>query len=310
MRYLDLHCDALTHEGVPTVRKETLEKGNCLLQAFAAFIAEKEGRFAKAMSLADKFDALCTENDFNVVRKFSDIREDKINALLTVEEGGAIEGEIEKLDKLYARGVRLMTLMWNYPNEIGYPNFPEYEGLKTGTASPYQREKERGLTDFGHEAVERMCELGMIVDVSHGSDKLVEDVAEICKGKNTPFVASHSGAAAICPWARNLEDRQIRLIAESGGVIGLDFCADFTSPDGSAEGQRAALLSHARHIINVGGEEVLSIGSDFDGIPPNAYLPAPSHVPAFIDQLEKTFGSRTAEKIANKNALRVLRDIL
>ena len=280
------------------------------MQAFAAFIAEREGRFQRALSLADKFDLLCKENDFNPVRKFSDVCEDKINALFTVEEGGAIEGEIQKLDTLYERGVRLMTLMWNYPNEIGYPNFPDYEGLKTGRSTPYQREKEHGLTAFGREAVERMCETGMIVDVSHGSDKLVEDVAGLCKGKNTPFVASHSGAAAICPWARNLEDAQIRLIADCGGIIGLDFCADFTSPDGSAEGQRAALLAHARHIINFGGEEVLSIGSDFDGIPQNPYLPDPAYLQKFLSQLEKNFGSRITEKIANKNALRVLQDVL
>ena len=280
------------------------------MQAFAAFVSAKENRFMQAMQLIDKFDALCKEQDYHVVRSFKDVQTDKINALLAVEEGGAIEGDLKKLETLYERGVRLMTLTWNYPNEIGYPNFPDCEGFKTGRISPYTREKERGLTPCGKDAVEKMCQLGMLVDVSHGSDKLVDDVFEICKSRGVPFVASHSGAAAICPWARNLEDKEIRLIAQSGGCIGLDFCADFTSSDASKTGQRTALLAHARHIVNVGGEDVLAIGSDFDGIPQNAYLPDPSAVPNFLQELEKAFGSRITEKIAQKNALRVLETVL
>ena len=310
MKYCDMHCDALTSEGVLQVNKERLVKGECLLQCYAAFIKAREGRFSAAISLADQFDALCKRENYHPVRSFCDIRSDSVNALLTIEEGGAIEGDIEKLEALYRRGVRLMTLTWNYPNEIGYPNFPDYEGLKTGRSSPYAREKVHGLTDFGRQTVERMCELGMIVDVSHGSDRLVTDVAEICRRRGVPFTASHSGAAVICPWARNLEDEQIRLIAECGGIIGLDFCADFTSPDGSAEGQREALLAHARHIIQVGGEDILALGSDFDGIPPNPYLPDPSYMPTFLEMLEKTFGERVAEKIASKNALRLFREVL
>lgn len=310
MKYIDLHCDALTIEGVPAVRRKTLEKGNCLLQAFAAFIQDREGRFQRTMELCDKFEALCKSEIYNPVRCFEDIRPDALNALLTIEEGGAIEGDIERLETLYRRGVRLMTLTWNYPNEIGYPNFPDYLGLKIGRSSPYTREKMHGLTDFGRQTVDRMCKLGMIVDVSHGSDRLVTDVAEICMEHGVPFVASHSGAVEICPWARNLEDEQIRLIAECGGVIGLDFCADFTSPDGSAEGQREALLAHARHIVQLGGEDVLALGSDFDGIPTNLYLPDPSYMPTFLIALEKTFGEKVAEKIAIKNALRLLQEVL
>ncbi len=280
------------------------------MQVFAAFIEGRERRFARATELCDKFAELCKTSDFSPVTNFSHVQTGKINALLSVEEGGAIEGDIQKLEALYARGVRLMTLTWNYPNEIGFPNFPDCEGLKSGEISPFSREKERGLTEFGRETAERMIGLGMLIDVSHGSDKLVEDVAEICSKWSVPFLASHSGAAAICPWARNLEDRQIRLIAESGGVVGLDFCTDFTSPDASSEGQRQALLAHARHLIEIGGEDVLSIGSDFDGIPPNAYLPDPSHMPKFLEELEKNFGSRIAEKIACGNALRVLKEVL
>ena len=291
MKYIDLHCDALTNEGVLQVTSENLRRGGCLLQCFAAFVDVRKipraGRFARAVSLCEKFAALCKREDYRVVRKFSEIEEGSLNAMLTVEEGGAIEGSLEKLEKLFSLGVRMMTLTWNYKNEIGAPN-----------------KEEDGLTPFGRECVERMKELGMLADVSHGSDRLVNDVAEIMQ--NTPFVASHSNAREVFFHPRNLGDGEIRRIADSGGVIGLNFFDGFLSADKSAAGQKAALIAHAEHLIKVGGENVLALGSDFDGIPQNPYLKNPAFMPRFIGALQKKFGARTAEKICRTNALRVL----
>lgn len=306
MKYCDLHCDALTAEGGLQVTKENLAAGGCFLQCFAAFISAREGRYASALALCDKFDSLCKTEGYHAVRHVSELEEGKINALLTVEEGGAAEGSLEKLDALYARGVRMMTLTWNYPNEIGYPNFPDYEGLKAGRVPFSAREAERGLTPFGFQAVAHMNTLGIIVDVSHGSDKLFADVAQAAK---KPFVASHSGANTVYNCARNLTDEQIKTLADCGGVIGLDFCADFLTDDKTAAGQKEALLAHARHIVNAGGVETLAIGSDFDGIPENPYLKNPSFMPAFLEELEREFGSRAAEKIAYKNFLRVFEEV-
>ena len=310
MKYIDLHCDALTAEGVLQVTGEKLRVGGCLVQSFAAFVSAREGRYASALELCDRFDALCEQEDYHIVRRASDIAEGAVNAMLTVEEGGAIEGDLEKLKTLYLRGVRMLALTWNYPNEIGYPNFPDYEGLKAGRAPFTAREKERGLTPFGFEAAACMQELGMIIDVSHGSDKLFFDVARLSKKRGIPFVASHSGADAVCPFARNLTDEEIKTLADCGGVVGLDFCADFLSTDGSAEGQRQAILAHARHVVNIGGEDVLSIGSDFDGIPENAYMKDASRMPDLLLEFERAFGARITEKIARKNAERVLYEVL
>lgn len=296
MKYIDLHCDALTSENALQVTKETLAAGGCLLQCFAAFVPEQEGRFDRAIALADAFDALCSAEGYHAVTRVSELSEG-VNALFTIEGGGAIEGDLKKLETLYGRGARMMTLVWNQSNELGFPNF---------SGDPFKREKKRGLTETGRAAVEKMLSLPMLVDVSHGSDKLVEDVAELCARKGAPFLASHSGACAVHPWTRNLEDLQIRRIAESGGVIGLDFVADFLSDDHTPEGQRAALLSHAEHILNVGGENVLALGSDFDGMPENSYLKNPSYLPDFLDALERRFGTERTEKIAFRNAKRVL----
>ena len=125
-----------------------------------------------------------------------------------------------------------------------------------------------------------------------------------------PFLATHSNAASVCGWARNLTDEQIAAVAGCGGVVGLNFCADFLSPDGSAAGQRAALLEHAKAIVAAGGEDVLAIGSDFDGIPPNPYLPDPSFMPRFLEELAGAIGARAAEKAARDNVLRVFREAL
>ncbi len=305
MNYLDFHCDALTQTGELQVTRQSLQSGGCLLQCFAAFIDCADGRFARAQSLCDSFDYLCEREGYNPVRRVLDLAEGKINAMLTVEEGGAVEGDVKKLDALYARGVRMMTLLWNRPNELGYPNFPDYEGLFTGRSSFAAREN-RGLTDCGREVVERMQTLGMIVDVSHASDGVFSDVAALSRRAAVPFCASHSGSASVLDCARNLTDGQIATLADCGGAVGLYFCADFLSAEADKEGQRAAVAAHARAILNAGGEDVLCIGSDFDGIPSNAYLPDPSEIPRLYDDFCKAFTSRIADKIVCGNALAFL----
>ena len=310
MKYIDLHCDALTSEGVLQVTGEKLHRGGCLLQCFAAYVSAREGRYASALALCDRFDEMCEGEGYHVVRRALDIAEGAVNAMLTVEEGGAIEGDLIKLKTLYSRGVRMMTLTWNYPNEIGYPNFPDYEGLKTGRVPFAVRETERGLTPFGFEAAACMQELGIMIDVSHGSDRLFFDVAHLSKTSGIPFVASHSGADAVHAISRNLTDEQIKTLADCGGVVGLDFCADFLSSDTGEEGQKRAILAHAKHILDMGGEDVLALGSDFDGIPENAYMKDAARMPELLLEFERMFGARITEKIVRKNAERVLLDVL
>ena len=302
MKYIDLHCDALTQEGVLQVTKERLAAGGCLLQCFAAYVGE--GGFARFCTLADAFDGMCAREGYS---RFTGgvPRTDALNAMLTVA-GDALCGDAGRLDALYARGVRIMGFVWNTPSSLGFPNFPDYAGLCAGRVPFSLREGARGLTRFGAEVLERMECLKMLPDVSHGSDALFWEVA----ARRRPFVATHSDAAGVCGWARNLTDEQIAAVAGCGGVVGLNFCADFLSPDGSAAGQRAALLEHAKAIVAAGGEDVLAIGSDFDGIPPNPYLPDPSFMPRFLEELAGAIGSRAAEKAARDNVLRVFREAL
>lgn len=288
MNFIDLHCDALTKEGVAVVSEETLRAAGVKLQCFAAFVNGEKGEgFSRFFSLADKFEKLCERGDLHPVQEQFSLSEGG-NAMLTVEGGEAIE-ELSHLDEMKRRGVKMIGITWNRPNALGFPH-----GEKGGS------------TEFGKACVEKMCDLKILPDVAHGSDELVGDVAEICKGRGMPFVCSHAGARAVFPCSRNLSDESIRKIAEGGGVVGVYFVAKFLSKDRSAEGQREAIFAHIEHIRKVGGEDVLALGSDFDGAPPNPYIKTPADLKKLAAGVYSRFSYRFAEKFFFRNALRVL----
>ncbi len=386
MKYIDLHTDALTKEGVLSVTKETLTAGGCFLECFACFTPH--GGLSETLKLCNKFEKMCISSGYRWVKKAEDLEGEGIHAMLTVEGGEAIEGDLKNLDILYEKGVRMMTLVWNFDNELGgthgeraatdapsahpersegshrpadfvlgdpsvatlpqderksnpfapsaHPErsegshrstdfvlgdpsvvtLPQDERASTdfvlGDPSvatlPQNERGTRGLTPFGRETVEKMGELHMLVDVSHGSDELFSDVAAWSKARGIPFVASHSDARAVLAHTRNLSDGQIKLLADCGGVMGLNFYDGFLSSDKSAAGQKTALIAHISHILKVGGEDVLAIGSDFDGIPQNAYMKTAADMPRFIGDMCEVFPPRIVEKIAYANAERVIRE--
>lgn len=261
-----------------------------------------------------------------------------MSAMLTVEEGGVCKGELDKLRRLYEMGVRMLTLTWNFDNEIGHPNYDpqrkpglvhaKAEWKKCETGTPQWREKRRelqrltddylhtpnltgGLTERGREMVEEMERLGMIPDVSHLSDAGFYDVLETTK---KPFVASHSNARAVCPCVRNMTDDMIRRLSERGGVMGLNFCAAFLEEKPVGEknpGTIAALVHHAEHIVRTGGIEVLGLGSDFDGIDGHAELPGAEAMGRLWDALHKAgFSQDALDRIFYRNVLRVYRETL
>ena len=197
-------------------------------------------------------------------------------------------------------GVRLLTLTWNYPNELGHPNYNLYKENTT-----------QGLTTKGREFVDRMEELGMLIDISHLSDAGFYDVVESSK---KPFVASHSNARMITPCVRNLTDDMIRKIGERGGLIGLNFCMEFLLTQAELNASAniiEAVVKHAQHIINVGGIDCLGLGSDFDGIDTNTELRGAQDMERLWDIFKKIKLSKyDIEKIFYKNAIRIFRDVL
>jgi hypothetical protein len=130
----------------------------------------------------------------------------RIGVLLTIEDGGVLGDKIGNVKKFYDKGVRLVTLTWNHENAIGYPNSYEPEIMN------------KGLKPFGKEVVKEMERLGMVVDVSHVSDGVFWDVAEMA---TKPFLASHSNSRAMCEHRRNLTDERFLRIARRGGIVGV-----------------------------------------------------------------------------------------
>ncbi|MDE6608339.1 MAG: dipeptidase [Lachnospiraceae bacterium] len=349
MKYVDMHCDTLYKmlqrkkqgenvsiaENAGHIDLDKLKRGNALLQNFAMFVEWKKCDNPKdeVLRMVDLFYAEMEKNRDCIlpVRTYDEIMENerngKMSALLTIEEGAACLGDLDNLELFYDLGVRMMTLTWNYPNEIGYPNLLKVsketkqesaEGDKTGNPGMEKQvfdyktpDTEHGLTPFGIQAVERMEELGMIVDVSHLSDAGFYDVLRATK---KPFVASHSNARALCPWVRNLTDDMLRSLADRGGVAGLNFCADFLTEVELGTynpGTMEAVIDHARHMINIGGRECLGIGSDFDGIDTNEGIPDYSYMPKLEEAFNRAgFRESECDKIFRDNVLRVYREIL
>lgn len=329
MQIADMHCDTISeilkHKRLGEdcklrsnrlhVDLERMAKSGWLLQNFALFVQARKCEktlWDEVCALYEvyKQELAVNEDVLAPVLAYEDIERNranrKISAMLTVEEGGVCGGDIDKLRKLYEMGVRMMTLTWNFPNELGWPNINS-----DGKVDLYAPDTTHGLTGTGKAFVECMNELGMIVDVSHMSDAGFYDVLE-CSVK--PFVASHSNARTVCGCVRNLTDDMIRKLAEKGGCMGLNFCADFLEqmPVGAANpGTISAVVRHAKHIVNIGGIEVLGLGSDFDGIDTHEELPGAQSMGLLWEALHKAgFTEGQLDKIFSGNVLRIYREIL
>ena len=311
MHMIDLHCDTVMHlTDDPQIRLkknnlcvdiEKLKKSNAMAQFFALYIdlIEHPNALQRCLSMIDIFyqEILANSTEIALARTYQELllnqQLGKVSAFLTIEEGGALQGRLENLRNFYRLGVRLVTLTWNYPNEIGYPNCEmKYRGL--------------GLTEFGQQVVAEMNTLGMIIDVSHLSDQGFYDVAELSK---KPFVASHSNARAVQNHSRNMTDDMIRVLAEKGGVMGINFSGDFLG--GSKDSKVADMVAHIKHIYQVGGLEVIALGTDFDGIESNLEIENIGEMYKLTDELSKNgFTAMAIEKIVYQNTLRVIKDCL
>ena len=198
--------------------------------------------------------------------------------------------------------MRLITLTWNYPNEIGTPNILYWDKEKHILA-----ENQTGLTKFGFECIQRMSELHMIIDLSHASDQVAKDIlASSAQG----IVASHSNARKLTPHPRNLSDELIQKIADKNGLIGINFFDQFLKLK-QPTNLPAAISEHLWYMYQLVGEDSLCFGSDFDGIPVHADLNDVNSFPKIIQALkQKGFTSRQIEKISYLNAENFLQHYL
>lgn len=360
MKIVDMHCDTISRlleleekgereelrENAGHLDLQRMKQSGYLLQNFALFVELAQGRdpWEQVVKLYECYRREMEKNQDLIapVLGFEDIaaneKAGRMSALLTVEEGAVCRGELQKLQQLYDMGVRMLTLTWNFPNELGFPNrvsaltekvrmlrkqlreYPvesaEYQAFYAQARPVFDEylhtpNVTEGLTERGREFVARMEELGMIPDVSHLSDAGFYDVLAVTK---KPFVASHSDARAVCPNVRNMTDDMIAKLAERGGVMGLNYCADFLEETPAGEknpGTIAAIVRHARHIVKVGGIGVLGLGSDFDGIPTHEELPGAQSMGKLWEAMKAAgFAERELDLVFGGNVLRVYGDTL
>lgn len=271
LQFIDMHCDTITHlkavrgglrDNDGQLSLSRMRQSGYLMQCFAIFINKAKEPSPKAACdhFIDEFYAQMAENR-DWIRPVTTVREVRQNArqglmsaMLTIEGGCVLEGRLENLRHFYDRGVRMLTLTWNWENELASPN-DVYR-------RPARPDSEHGLKPFGSDVVKMMNDLGMIVDVSHLGDAGIRDVLRVSR---KPIAASHSNARALTDVPRNLPDEFIAGIAANGGIIGLNYCPAFLCADGRIP-TSADLAAHARHIAQVGGIAALGLGSDFDGI--------------------------------------------
>ena len=295
-------------DGDSQITVEKLEKGNSMCQCMAIWLPTHDELAGLDTDVTDTWELykimyatykkMMEANKDKISQVFcvKDIKDNwekgKLSSLLTIEDSVLIEGKMERFDELYKAGVRMMSLTWNYENCIAFPN----------SKDPALHAK--GLKPFGIDAIAKMNELGIIVDTAHLSEGGFYDVAKYSK---KPFIASHSCCRALCGHSRNLTDDQLKVVGDTGSVVGINFFKNFLS-DTADVATVDLLVQHALHIKDKAGVEALAFGSDYDGIgdAPVEWGDVDGIYNGLVPALEKVLTDDELEKMCNGNFLRVL----
>ena len=205
----------------------------------------------------------------------------KSAGLLTVENASFFSDSLAPLERLERDGVRMVTLTWNGQNAIASGN-----------------ETHAGFSSFGKEVVRGLENRRIVVDVSHLND---EGFSELLTFARKPFAASHSNARAICDHPRNLTDDQFKAIADRGGIVGMNFCNDFLISE-KRDPTPYDIIRHLEHWLELGGENALALGSDYDGCDVPSWLKPADQIHVLYSAIFQAFGDDLARKIFFDNA--------
>lgn len=256
-----------------------------------------------ALAMAGHLKALAREvPDFALCRSAAEIEgamaAGRIAAVMHMEGAEAIDEGLDALHLFHAMGLRSLGPVWSRPTAFGhgvpfrFPGDPD-----TGP----------GLTDAGKRLVRECNRLGILIDLSHLNARGMDDVAAI---SDAPLVATHSNAHAVTPSTRNLTDRQLDMIRDSGGMVGLNFATVFLRPDGRKNPAMGwdPILRHLDHLIARLGEDHVGFGSDFDGATMPAVIGDVAGLPRLIAALRSHgYDDALIEKLAHRNWIAVLR---
>lgn len=303
---IDLDLSGKTHSDLNRFNKAGID-----VQLFSVWCdGEMKNPFAWAVREMDTLDAVIARNPQKIalVKNRSQlkkaIRKHQLAAMFGVEGGHMLENNINNLNYFYNRGARYMTLTWN--NSTDWASSAKDE---TDHTLPYGK---AGLSDFGKQVIQRMNQMGMLVDLSHVGEQTFKDAIALT---TKPVLVSHSNAYALCPVSRNLKDDQIDAIGKNNGVIQLNFYSGFVDSNFLKKDSPAmrpplsALLDHLDYIVRRIGVNHVGMGSDFDGI---------SSTPKQLDDitayplitkalLERGYSKQDIYKIMGGNFLRVLK---
>ena len=300
MDFFDLHCDTLTSAMQRSVditcerldisfpkSEEIKRHAQCFAvfcpdtisgeDAFNYYTMTKHYFQNQLSAFSQYFEQAKTGSDIEKITENG-----KTAAILTVEGGRVLGGKIERVEKLYNDGVRMLTLTWNGENELGKGSTEQFFGLKP----------------FGIDVIKEMERLGMVIDVSHLSDT---GFADVMKNVNCAFAASHSNLRTVCGHRRNLLDEYFEEIVRRKGVVGINFYKAFLNDDENS----AALCDIVKHIgkmLLLGGKDAVCMGSDYDGCDVVNGIEKINSIPKLYEMIEKEFGKELAEKIFWKNA--------
>ena len=329
---------------------DRFREGGVDLQFFSVYTGpeprNKEGAYKDANQEIDSLESIVARNNDRMIlaKTFDDVkkglREKKLVSLIGVEGGHMIENDIHKLDALYERGMRYMTLTWNNSNEWATSAMDE-------SGSSAVKLEHKGLTEFGRQVVKRMNELGVIVDLSHTGEQTFYDAVAV---SSKPVLLSHSSVWNICPVFRNVKDDQLRALAKNGGVICINFYSGFVSRQYDERAERlngseketiqdslynitrdsadmrrkwreyfraemnkvrptiADLVDHIDYVVKLIGDDHVGIGADYDGV---SSLPVGmgdvTCYPKITEELVKRgYSKRSIRKILGGNVLRVM----
>jgi len=328
------------------------KEGGLDIQFFSVYTGpvsrNKEGYYKDANEQVDSLESIVKRNGDRMVlaKNYRELekglRQKKLVALIGVEGGHMIEDDIKKLEALYQRGMRYMTLTWNNSTSWASSAMDETSPSFGGSR------REAGLSDFGKQIVRRMNELGIIVDLSHTGERTFYDAIVVT---SKPVLLSHSSVWNICPVFRNVKDDQIKALALNGGVICINFYSGFISKeydlrstylDGpgkkiiqdslfavlhdtakmKTEWQKyyesemnkvrptlAQVVDHIDYVVQLVGDDYVGVGADYDGV--NSLpvgLDDVSAYPKITEELlRRGYSKKSIRKILGGNVLRVMK---
>jgi len=296
----DAHCDTLDVLGSSTLYNSNSHfnfKKACeyksYTQVMAVFVDKilHKTPYQRALNLINIYQNELKNNNAIKVLRREDLKSHKICTILGIEGSEALEGSVDKLYEFYGLGVRNIGITWNTPNELCGTNTEN--GIGTG------------LTIIGQSIISEMNRLGMMIDVSHMSEKGFYDVFEISK---KPFIASHSNSKQLCPHSRNLTDNQFKALCIAGGVVGINLCPLFLGENPNID----TIIKHIEHFMSLGGENHVGIGADFDGIDSLPFgIHGCENISDILEKLLKlNYSENLVKKISSENFYNVFFKVL